>query len=79
MRIHDRDNDRTVTDAAIYLTTREAAELMARLHKFISDYDVKHFSIADAEFDHDLHFYKYNEYELYGFDARQKQIITSDQ
>ncbi len=79
MRIHDRDNDRTIADAAIYLTTREAAELLARLHKFINDYGVKHFSIADAEFDHDLHFYKYNEHELHAFDARQKQIITSDQ
>ncbi len=78
MRIHLPDEDRTVTNADIYLTDAEAAEMLGRLHSLVTDLRTKTFSITDKQFDHQLRLHRYSEHEQSGFDSRQKQIILAD-
>ncbi len=78
MRIHDEDNDQTLKNASIYLTTSEAAELVGFLVDMIKKPNVKSGFVSDPDFEHNLKVYVYNQYEQSGFNQRQKEIIEQD-
>lgn len=78
MRIHDVHRDEAVIDAAIYLTTAEAAELLAHLHNLVTKPNAKSCSIIDLESIHKLRVHIYNPYEFSGFTSRQKMILSED-
>jgi len=78
LRIHDVDRDETVIDAALYLTTAEAAELLAHLHNLVTKPNARTCSIIDLESIHKLKVHIYNPYEFLGFTGRQKMILTED-
>ncbi|MDH4158196.1 MAG: hypothetical protein OEW00_13070 [candidate division Zixibacteria bacterium] len=78
MRIHDTDNDRTISNVALYLTSMEAAQMIGFLLDMIKKCRIRDFGIVDAECAHELRVYLYNEFEQTGFDERQKKLIAED-
>lgn len=78
MRIHDVDNDRTIKNSTVYLTTSEAAELLGLLYDLLNKPNVKQATVNDADFEHILKFHIYSQFEMSGFDRRQKTILAED-
>lgn len=78
MRIYDVDNDRTIKNSTLYLTTAEAAEMLGVLHDLLNKPNVKQATVNDADFEHILKFHIYSQFETSGFDRRQKTILVED-
>jgi hypothetical protein len=78
MRIHDLDSDRAISNVGLYLTNMEAAQMIGYLLDMIKKCRIRDFRIDDAELDHKLRVYLYNDFELAQLDERQRKLITED-
>ncbi len=78
MRIHDLDNDRTLSEISIYLTTSELAHLYGLLGSMLKDTRARQTSVSDDSFSHTLTVVRYHPMETSGLDSRQKEIVRED-
>jgi len=78
MRFHDHENDRTLPEVTVYLTTSEIAQLYAYLGSMLTDIRVTECRVGDDGYRHQLSIHLYNDHEMTGFDERQRQIVSED-
>ncbi len=78
MRLYNAEDDKTFTEATVYLTTSELAQLYGLLGSMLQDIRVKEVSVADESFRHTLKVMRYSTAESVGFDRRQKLIVEQD-
>lgn len=79
MRILDADNDKTLSEITIFLTTSELAQLYGHFGAMINNIRAKEVTLNDDSFDHTLKVFRYSPAESTGFSSRHKAVLERDE
>lgn len=79
MRIIDCDNDKSVKNLILYLTTDEAKEMLNDLQSLVEKMDhTAHAHVNDNTFEHEVTVVVYDETQLEALNERSRKLIVED-
>ena len=78
MRIYDGENDTSLDQISIYLTTSEIAQLHGLLGAMMRDVRAKQSRIKDQSVNHSMTIIRYSEMETVNLNPRLKKILVSE-